>query len=150
MDVVYDSAGQVKGYYVLDGFGGVHAVGNVLPASQTPYWGWNIARALCVIRNTTGQPQPTGGGAVSDPLTADFEVNLNSQTSYLEAAFLDRSSGEIASWRWDFGDGTTSYEQNPTHTYGSPGWYTVRLTITGPERGSVAERSKQVRAGMSP
>jgi len=58
MDVVYDSAGQVKGYYVLDGFGGVHAVGSVLLSSSSPYWGgWNIARSLGVVRSSQGQPR---------------------------------------------------------------------------------------------
>jgi len=34
------------------------------------------------------------------------------------------------SWHWDFGDGNTSDEQNPTNTYTSPGNYTVTLTVT--------------------
>jgi outer membrane protein assembly factor BamB len=34
------------------------------------------------------------------------------------------------SWYWDFGDGATSIEQNPTHTYTSLGEYTVTLTVT--------------------
>lgn len=34
------------------------------------------------------------------------------------------------SWHWDFGDGRTSTEQNPTHTYASPGTYTITLTVT--------------------
>ena len=34
------------------------------------------------------------------------------------------------SWYWDFGDGTTSTLQNPTHTYQSIGEYTVTLTVT--------------------
>ena len=33
-------------------------------------------------------------------------------------------------WEWDFGDGNTSHEQNPTHVYTSPGNYTVTLTVT--------------------
>ncbi len=33
-------------------------------------------------------------------------------------------------YQWDFGDGTTSYEENPSHTYGSSGTYTVTVTAT--------------------
>src|SRR5512135_2043679 len=33
-------------------------------------------------------------------------------------------------WAWDFGDGATSTEQNPTHTYTDPGTYTVSLEVT--------------------
>lgn len=34
------------------------------------------------------------------------------------------------SWSWGFGDGGTSSQQNPSHTYSSPGVYTVTLTVT--------------------
>jgi hypothetical protein len=53
MDLVYNSTGTVQGYYVLDGYGGIHAVGNVAAVSGGPYWsGFDIARALCVNRTT--------------------------------------------------------------------------------------------------
>jgi PKD repeat protein len=35
-----------------------------------------------------------------------------------------------SAWLWDFGDGTTSTDQNPNHTYNNPGFYDVTLTIT--------------------
>ncbi|MFT5822944.1 MAG: gliding motility-associated-like protein [Crocinitomix sp.] len=38
--------------------------------------------------------------------------------------------GVITEWDWDFGDGTTSDEENPEHTYPSPGTYTVTLIVT--------------------
>jgi uncharacterized membrane protein len=31
--------------------------------------------------------------------------------------FKDESDGKITSWKWDFGDGATSTEQNPVHQY---------------------------------
>lgn len=48
----------------------------------------------------------------------------------LAFTFVDLSLGEVDSWFWDFGDGTTSTAQNPEHTYASGGVYTVSLTIT--------------------
>lgn len=52
----------------------------------------------------------------------------------LNVAFTDTSStdgGSITAWSWDFGDGSPgSTEQNPAHTYTSPGSYTVTLTVT--------------------
>jgi PKD repeat protein len=48
----------------------------------------------------------------------------------LSAAFVDNSSGPPSSWLWDFGDGTTSTQQNPTHTYTASGTYTVCLTVS--------------------
>ena len=53
--------------------------------------------------------------------------------SNLEVTFTDASTdsdGTIASWSWDLGDGNTSTEQNPVHTYASAGTYTVELTVT--------------------
>lgn len=51
----------------------------------------------------------------------------------LTVQFTDSSSGYIESRLWNFGDGTTSTEQNPTHTYmyKNIGNYTVSLTLTG-------------------
>ncbi len=48
-----------------------------------------------------------------------------------EVEFTDLSGGFPDTWLWDFGDGTTSTEQNPTHNYPSPGVYTVTLTVGG-------------------
>jgi PKD repeat protein len=49
----------------------------------------------------------------------------------LTVYFTDLSTGKINSWNWDFGDGTTSTRQHPTHTYSTEGTYTVSLTVTG-------------------
>ena len=46
--------------------------------------------------------------------------------------FTDQSvaTDGIASWKWDFKDGTTSSIQNPVHTFGTSGTYNVKLVIT--------------------
>jgi PKD repeat protein len=46
--------------------------------------------------------------------------------------FVDISLGNPTSWDWDFGDGSTSDEQNPVHTYASDGFYEVCLSIANP------------------
>ena len=48
----------------------------------------------------------------------------------LTVAFTDRSTGYPVAWNWNFGDGTTSTEQNPQHTYWAGGDYTVSLTAS--------------------
>lgn len=55
-------------------------------------------------------------------------------------AFQDRSVGPVTGWKWDFGDGTTSVEQNPQHTYAKPGSYVIILDVTGPD--GTSRRSK--------
>jgi len=42
-------------------------------------------------------------------------------------SFTDQSSGNPTGWFWNFGDGNTSTLQNPTHTYTTPGAYSVML-----------------------
>ena len=64
--------------------------------------------------------------------SAEFSANPTSGNAPLEVTFTDESTGQITSWGWDFGDGGTSAEQNPTHTYYEPGSYTVSLTVMGP------------------
>jgi hypothetical protein len=55
-------------------------------------------------------------------------------------AFRDESHGAVSSWRWDFGDGTTSEERNPVHTYSRGGEFTVTLWVRG--GGAESRRSK--------
>ncbi|TVR79893.1 MAG: PKD domain-containing protein [Chitinophagaceae bacterium] len=44
--------------------------------------------------------------------------------------FTDNSFNSPTSWEWDFGDGTTSTQQNPSHTYQNSGLYTITLTTS--------------------
>ncbi len=44
--------------------------------------------------------------------------------------FVDYSTPNIVAWLWDFGDGNTSTQQNPTHIYQYPGSYSISLTVT--------------------
>jgi len=63
--------------------------------------------------------------------TADFSGTPTSGCVPLTVNFTDLSTGQnINSWSWDFGDGGTSDQQNPSHTYINAGNYTVTLTVT--------------------
>lgn len=65
------------------------------------------------------------------PCKASFIVTLDSTTSYpFLYHFQDKSSGDINSWHWDFGDGATSTERNPSHQYQSEGNYEICLTVS--------------------
>ncbi|MEM7127256.1 MAG: Ig-like domain-containing protein [Chloroflexota bacterium] len=44
--------------------------------------------------------------------------------------FSTAQNGNIVSWDWDFGDGATSTERHPIHTYAAPGAYPLSLTVT--------------------
>lgn len=72
-----------------------------------------------------------GGGPV--PPVADFSGSPTSGTEPLTVDFTDLSTGSPTSWYWQFGDGGTSYDQNPTYVYNNAGSYTVTLTATNAE-----------------
>ncbi|EKF87106.1 PKD domain-containing protein [Methanobacterium formicicum] len=78
----------------------------------------------------SGDTQSSGYTVNYTPVTpvADFSANTTSGNAPLNVQFTDTSSNYPTSWIWDFGDSTTSTEQNPTHTYTKPGNYTVTLT----------------------
>lgn len=61
---------------------------------------------------------------------AAFTATPGSGQSPLTVAFTDASTGTPTGWAWDFGDGTTSNAQNPTHVYTVPGTYTVTLSVS--------------------
>jgi PKD repeat protein len=64
--------------------------------------------------------------------TARFEFTVDAENP-LRLTFSDKSapgSRPITSWLWDFGDNTTSAEQNPTHVYAAAGIYKVALRVT--------------------
>ncbi|MDD4247976.1 MAG: PGF-pre-PGF domain-containing protein, partial [Methanosarcina sp.] len=60
---------------------------------------------------------------------ADFDANVTSGNAPLAVLFTDNSQN-ATSRNWNFGDGDSSIEQNPKHTYLSAGNYTVNLTVS--------------------
>ena len=51
--------------------------------------------------------------------------------------FNDESTGQISLWQWSFGDGATSTQRNPIHTYNSGGTYFVCLTVSNSDSGMI-------------
>lgn len=78
-------------------------------------------------------------GILSDTITKTNYITVNRLTppcaaftnrvSGLRATFTDKSCGGLIQWKWNFGDGITSTDKNPSHTYKKAGRYTVSLTV---------------------
>ena len=73
------------------------------------------------------------------PLEPQFRKPIDARWSFQVVdmsrrlvAFRDESEGQVTSWQWDFGDGKTSTEQHPQHTYQEAGKYVVTLWVEGP------------------
>ena len=82
--------------------------------------------------------------------TAGFFGMPTSGDAPLAVQFTDTSFGGPTSWSWSFGDGGTSTEQHPTHTYASPGLYTVSLSMSTPGGGDTATLTDYVEVQAPP
>ena len=81
--------------------------------------GDSVSQSITVLNNppeTVAAATPTAGNA---PLTVTFDSTGSSD-----------SDGAITSFAWNFGDGSSSAEANPSHSYGSAGSFTAVLTVT--------------------
>ena len=87
-------------------------------------------------------------GDVSNSSYAFYTYFADSITA--TAHFNNESEGEFDenSWFWEFGDGITSYQENPSHTYADTGYYAVCLTTTT-INGLVKTYCNEVRIGNS-
>jgi hypothetical protein len=86
-----------------------------------------------------------GGGAAANTtgritILQRPRASFNFSPSGLTVVFTDTSTGSPREWSWEFGDGNTSQEQNPAHTYAAPGSYVVRLTVRNEVGESTASR----------
>jgi PKD repeat protein len=67
--------------------------------------------------------------------------------------FTDGSSdpdGTVVAWNWDFGDGASSSQQNPSHVYGASGSYTVKLQVTDNDNAQSSEVQQTVTVNDPP
>ncbi|AKB17623.1 cell surface protein [Methanosarcina sp. WWM596] len=109
--------------------------GTIDSTVQNPVYTYSTAGTYSVTLNATN-------GTVSSELTkssyiytgngptASFTTSPQSGEAPLTVQFTDTSTGSPTSWLWDFGDGSTSNSQSPSHTYSRAGTYTVKLTVT--------------------
>ncbi|AKB48841.1 Chitin binding protein [Methanosarcina sp. Kolksee] len=84
-----------------------------------------------IVKNSAGRGAVTKTGyikVISKPV-ASFSGSPTSGKAPLNVKFTDKSTGIPAGWIWNFGDGSKSYIQNPTHKYSKAGAYTVSLTV---------------------
>lgn len=82
---------------------------------------------------TRSTPEPPGLTLRYTAIAATADISAPTNAAPATGAigdeinFTDGSTGAPSDWIWDFGDGTTSRKQNPTHVYKSNGSYTISL-----------------------
>lgn len=128
-DTSTDSDGEIVGW--LWDFGD----GNT-STEQNPVYTYSSAGTYSVSLTITDDGDATN--TISNSVTvandnnapvADFSYDVNLLTVSLTDASSD-SDGQIVDWLWDLGDGNTSTEQNPVHTYAASGTYNISLVVT--------------------
>ncbi|NBX79148.1 MAG: PKD domain-containing protein, partial [Flavobacteriales bacterium] len=144
--------GQCGNYTVL----GTSANGSVQPNNQPVYEGvqstWvleeiNLSDYLGQQIKVRFQLKSDGGTNADGFYFDDFKIFYNEGNTTIapvasfqpssantclgnSISFSDFSSNVPTIWAWDFGDGSTSNQQNPSHTYLAAGSFTVSLTVT--------------------
>jgi PKD repeat protein len=94
------------------------------------------------VTGSGGSPPP---GGANHPPVADFRVSSKTGAAPLSVTFSNRSSdpdGDAMIFSWDFGDGTRTAAESPTHVFMDAGKFVVTLMVTD-ARGGRAARPKQ-------
>lgn len=110
-------------------------------SAEQPVWGPSVeglANVKCMMLQYRESDQQVivatfGRGLFTsniftEKIYPDFSVDANVAYMGTVLQFKNHSVGQINDYLWDFGDGTTSTEEEPSHTYSSPGSYTVTLS----------------------
>jgi cytochrome c len=87
------------------------------------------------IETAAGMPGTDGCDPPNEVPTVQASADPRAGTAPLTVAFSANGSdadGDPLAYAWDFGDGGTSFRQNPDHTYMEPGTYTATVTVTDP------------------
>ncbi len=82
--------------------------------------------------------------ASKSELTANFSSNVTAGYAQLSVAFTDTSKGKPTSWKWSFGDSTSSTVKNPVHIYTKKGKYTVSLTVKNAAGSNTAKKTNYI------
>jgi len=108
------------------------------------------ATTQIIVTESTETNGEKSDNITNNPPTSSISASPRSGEAPLTVQFVGLGAdtdGTISSYHWDFDDGTTSNEQNPTHTFASEGTYNITLTVTDNE-GEIGTDS--VRINTSP
>ncbi|MFO7764292.1 MAG: S8 family serine peptidase, partial [Wenzhouxiangellaceae bacterium] len=91
-----------------------------------------------------------GGGDTNAEPTASFTFSCTDLSCNFDGSASSDSDGTIASYAWDFGDGTTATGATASHTYDGDGSYTVTLTVTDDAGATGSDSSVVTVSGAEP
>ena len=108
---------------------------------------YSVKLSATNLAGTAIKSSPTPLTATLPPLAVpSFSATPTSGYAPLSVRFVNRTRGKVDSWLWDFGDGTTSTEANPTHVYTQVGNSTVTLSAINLKGTATTPSATPVRA----
>ena len=93
--------------------------------------------------NTLASAYYTALALDNHPPRADFTADVDGLTISVDASGSTDPDGPLSEFHWDFGDGHSSIEQNPSHRYNKTGSYTVTLQVED-DRGAQASLEREL------
>jgi PKD repeat protein len=81
---------------------------------------------------------------------AEFAADKTRGGAPMDVQFTDKSTGAPTTWKWDFGDGATSADQNPKHTYKNLGIFTVTLTASNKDGSDSTSKANLIVTTLAP
>ncbi len=121
------TTGPVTTYNWNFGVDATPQTANTVGPHAVTYSNQGSKTATLAVSNAGGASNTSGAVLVVDKPFTQFSA-INSDT--LTVIFNDFSTNNPTAWAWNFGDGNTSGNQNPTHVYSAGGTYNVTLTAT--------------------
>lgn len=103
---------------------------------------WKVFPVFCIlfIVSCGGDDEDPGGSTGDDPI-ASFQSEIDPD-NFLQVN-LENFSQNATTYDWDFGDGNSSADKDPSHIYDSAGTYVIKLTASN-DAGASAERSETI------
>ncbi|MEP7108427.1 MAG: PKD domain-containing protein, partial [Ferruginibacter sp.] len=83
-------------------------------------------------------------------LTANFSASPTVGCAPLLVNFADQTAGNPTEWKWDLGDGTISFLQNPSVSYFNPGFYTVKLVAKNAAGADSVVKTQYINVSVQP
>ena len=127
------TTGGIPDYTYLWSSGTVSGVnGEIMTATQNGTVTLTVTDSIgCIANYSFNVDLPEIGEVNFDQTSAGF-INFGFYSILEPIQFINLTGGDYQVIIWDFGDGNFSNQENPTHTYTTPGTYTVTLTVTYP------------------
>jgi PKD repeat protein len=141
-------------YLVISGNTGnafiIDSTGNIIVSGLLDYETKNSYN-LVVVVSDNGSPSLSDTSNISITITDISEQGVIAEFGYVVAeqsvTFTSKSSSNVTSWLWSFGDGSSFNGENTIHTYLKAGKYQVCLTVVDPDKGATDKICKNVIVG---